>query len=392
MKTKIISLMGHCQAAPSNMIDSYDAIDLRQACPLDRHASKPGMMSHDLAGVHGDALHVLMISTISLKIKRRTTRQERTYFAEGMAAMKDSFEGEPTATTLLEARVGHRSLTTKAFTDFKVLLNEEMYQRITMKKKTPGSGLTSIELLTQSRWSQEQLRDLSRRLLSAQEEDKERISHELSNGIAQALISIHTKLDAMKGGPPTTNREFQKKLSLTQRLVSQSVDAVHRIACELRPAVLDDLGLVPALQSYMKLFFKRTGIHVTLTACGSFDALNGDARIVLYRVAQEALSNIAKHAKGSHVELSLHESRGFTVMEVRNTGHGFQANGAESLNDVQHLGILGMRERVEMIGGTFRVKSAPHKGTTIRAEIPRLSAGVGKQPSVSTIKAPHECL
>ncbi len=392
MKTKTLSLMRRYHAALSNHIESDDDSNLRPARALGHQSLKLGMKPLDLARLHEAVLHSLILRITSGTAKKRAALQGRDFFAEAMTAMEENHTGEPMATAPLKVMADNPSRPTKEYSASKERLKEEMHQPTSVKKQPPGSGLTSIELLNQSRWSQEQLRDLSRRLVSAQEEDKGRISHELSNGIAQVLTSINTRLDALKEQPTVTIRDFQKKLSLTQRLIAQSVDAVHRIARDLRPAVLDDLGLVPALQSYMKFFFKQTGIRVTFTACGSLESLNGDARIVLYRVAQEALSNVAKHAKGSHVELNLRESRGFTIMEVRNTRNGFQVTGAQSTNDVRHLGILGMRERVEMIGGTFCVKSAPHKGTTIRAEIPRVSARVGNQPPVSSIFAPLEYL
>jgi signal transduction histidine kinase len=152
--------------------------------------------------------------------------------------------------------------------------------------------------------------------------------------------------------------------------VEKSVDIVHRFARELRPTVLDDLGLIPALHSYMKSFAKRTGVRASLTAFAAVERLDATRRTVLFRVAQEALTNVARHAQARRVEVSIRTLPGCVCMKIKDDGRSFNVERALHANGGKHLGLLGMRERLEMVGGKFVVESAPGKGTTVQAHIP----------------------
>ena len=164
------------------------------------------------------------------------------------------------------------------------------------------------QLLEQSRQMQEQLRLLSRQVLSAQEEERKKISRELHDVIAQTLTGINVRLAALKKQATINTRGLERSIARTQRLVQQSVDIVHQFARELRPTVLDDLGLIPALHTFMKHFRAETGIQVSLSAFAAVEQLNGDKRTVLYRVAQEALTNVARHAQASQAEVKHSET------------------------------------------------------------------------------------
>jgi signal transduction histidine kinase len=217
---------------------------------------------------------------------------------------------------------------------------------------------------------QEQLRLLSRQLLSAQEEERKMISRELHDQIAQTLTGINIRLAALKTEATVNTKGLQKKISSTQRLVEKSVDIVHRFARELRPTVLDDLGLIPALLSFMKSFNKRTGVRTSLTAFAAVERLDTAKRTVLFRIAQEALNNVARHAHASRVEVNIQKLPDCICMKIKDDGKSFQVHQVLHAKGNKHLGLLGMRERLEMIGGSFGVESAPGKGTTIQAQIP----------------------
>jgi signal transduction histidine kinase len=147
---------------------------------------------------------------------------------------------------------------------------------------------------------------------------------------------------------------------------------VHQFAGQLRPAALDDLGLIPALHSYMKDFAKRTGLAIRFASftLGKIEQLDSAKRTVLYRVAQEALVNVAKHAQASLVKVRIQKLGGIIRMDVKDNGKSFEVQRVLSTKRNKGLGLLGMRERVEMVGGRFAVESAPGQGTTIRAEVP----------------------
>jgi two-component sensor histidine kinase len=171
---------------------------------------------------------------------------------------------------------------------------------------------------------QEQLRHLSRQLLLAQEEERKRISRELHDEIAQTLTGINVRLAALKTEATHNTKGLQNKIASTQRMVEKSVDIVHRFARELRPTVLDDLGLIPALHSFVKSFSKQTRIHVGLTVYAAVEQLDSVKRTVLYRVAQEALTNVARHAHASRVDLSIEKLPRTVCLTIQDNGKSFQ--------------------------------------------------------------------
>jgi signal transduction histidine kinase len=152
--------------------------------------------------------------------------------------------------------------------------------------------------------------------------------------------------------------------------VAASAKSVHQFARDLRPAVLDDLGLIPALHSFMKNFTARTGVRTHLTAFAEVEQLEMARRTVLFRVAQEALTNVARHAQASRVEVNIQKRLDGVCLEIKDDGRSFQAERTLHANGGKRLGLLGMRERVEMVGGGFGIQSAPERGTTIMAQMP----------------------
>ena len=252
--------------------------------------------------------------------------------------------------------------------------NEELRQEIARRKVIEESLRKSeqhqSQMLDQSRLMQEQLRNLSRQVLQAQEEERKRISRELHDVIAQTLTGINLRLATLQKNAGRNPKVFDRHLARTQLLIEKSVNIVHEFARELRPAVLDDLGLIPALHSFMKNFTAQTGVHVHLKAFAEVEQLATSQRTVLFRVAQEALTNVNRHAKASRVEVSIEKLPASIGMKIKDDGKSFQVERVLNSKGSQRLGLLGMRERVEMVGGTFSIESAPGKGTTIKVEIP----------------------
>jgi len=262
-------------------------------------------------------------------------------------------------------------------------LEQEIVRRQAVEESLKQSEQYQIRLVDQARHMQEQLRHLSRQVLRAQEEERKRISRELHDVIAQTLtgINIHLAFLEKEAG---NNKDFGRIIARTQQLVEKSVDIVHRFALELRPAVLDDLGLIPALNTFMKGFKEETGIHVSLSAFAGVEKVNGERRIVLYRVAQEALTNAARHAQASHVEVRIQKRKGAICMRIIDNGRGFQVEPVRRAKEVKRLGLLGMKERLEMVGGTFTVTTAPGKGTTVQAEVPLANDRNGEAGKISS--------
>jgi PAS domain S-box-containing protein len=225
-------------------------------------------------------------------------------------------------------------------------------------------------LLLESVALQKKFRALTHQIITAQEEERKKISRELHDVVVQTLVGINVELAALGGAPGLTNPPLLKKLGRTQRMVAKSVQAVHQFARELRPAVLDDLGLIPALHSHLKLVAVQHQLQIKLKAFAGVEQLAGDHRTVLYRVAQEALTNVVRHARATAVTVSLSQRPGILRLEVQDNGQSFAVAPMLSAKTNKRLGLLGMRERMEMIGGSLVILSAPGRGTTVRAELP----------------------
>ena len=214
-----------------------------------------------------------------------------------------------------------------------------------------------------------QLSQLTRQIIMAQEELRKEISRELHDEVVQTLIGINVELSALRKGAIVDVRTM-KKIGYTQRMVEKSVIEVHRFARELRPAVLDDLGLIPALHAYIKSLAERAKVKIQMTAFGGVEALGDNERTVLFRVAQEALTNVARHARATEVKMNISKISGAIRMEISDNGRSFLVEKIVSSKNPKRLGLVGMKERVEMVGGSLTIESARGKGTTVRVEIP----------------------
>lgn len=247
-----------------------------------------------------------------------------------------------------------------------------------VQRKVVTAALRKIEhhyaqLLAESYRMQQQLRHLSHQILVAHEEERKKISRELHDEVGQILAGVNIRLATLKNESAIHNRSIKRKIASTQQLVEKSMRTIHRFARELRPAVLDDVGLIPALQSYVKDLARRTHIPIRFKVTNPArirGRLGTVQRTAFYRVAQEALNNVVKHAKASLVSINLHRCDGVVRMEIKDNGKSFSVERMMRMKKRKRLGLLGMRERMEMIGGSFALKSDPGRGTTVRAQAP----------------------
>jgi len=254
------------------------------------------------------------------------------------------------------------------------LANEEANREIARRKAMEASLRKSEQvqraLLLASRTLHAQRRHLARQVLLAQEEERRKISRELHDEIAQVLTGITVHLSALNGKEAMVPREFRRRLALAQRLAGKSIEVVRRYARELRPSVLDDLGLIPALRSYVQEASEQSGLNISFTAFKEVETLPSVSKTMLYRVAQEALTNVARHARAEHVSVKIRRLPGAALLEVRDDGRSFSVERMLASRRSGRLGLLGMRERVEMMDGRFDITSEPGLGTIVTAEIP----------------------
>ncbi|MGH9337539.1 MAG: histidine kinase, partial [Vicinamibacteria bacterium] len=227
------------------------------------------------------------------------------------------------------------------------------------------------ELFRQAQEMQDSLRALSLEVLRVQEDERKRISRDLHDEVGQALTAIQMNLEILKKRPSEDDTPTPKRMADTQDLVARTIETVHRFCRDLRPAMLDDLGLVPTLKWYTKTFAERTGIRVNLRASRSVEKLDHDGKTLVYRVLQESLTNVWKHAGAQEAEVAIRAFHRGISMEIRNDGKAFEVERyVRPRQQGGGLGLLGMQERVRQVNGEFTVESVMGKGTTIRVQIP----------------------
>jgi two-component system sensor histidine kinase UhpB len=206
--------------------------------------------------------------------------------------------------------------------------------------------------------------------MRAQEEERRRLARDLHDEVNQALTAILLRLEALAQETPP---ERAPEVVELKRLVNQAMDELLNLARQLRPSALDDHGLVAALETQLKRFSARTGIEARLDTAGEPDALADVVQTAIYRVAQEALTNVTRHAGAMVVELVLAADDDEVELRVSDDGSGFDPAvlpHANSLTPGRGLGLIGMAERARLVGGELDVRSAPGGGTTITLRVP----------------------
>ena len=148
------------------------------------------------------------------------------------------------------------------------------------------------------------------------------------------------------------------------------METVHRFSRELRPAMLDDLGLVPALRSYVRAFAERNAVTVRFGSRGDVEKMGSEQKLVLYRVAQEGLTNVAKHAQATQVVVNLRHCKNSVSLEISDNGKAFSLEKQIGSGGQKRLGLIGIQERIRLVQGEFALKSEPGKGTTVRVQVP----------------------
>jgi two-component system sensor histidine kinase UhpB len=209
-------------------------------------------------------------------------------------------------------------------------------------------------------------RESARRELLAQEGERRRVAAELHDEIGQGLTALLIELDHAGADAPAAQRAA---LTAPREVAAQLLDDVRRLARSLRPEVLDELGLVPALTNLCDRLAARTGLEIDLQGNGALPALGADVQLVLYRVTQESLTNVVRHADAEHVKVRLAVRGDRVELQVADDGAGI-ATSARPGN-----GIRGMRERAVLVGGRLDVESGAGAGTRVSLSIPLERAG-----------------
>lgn len=198
--------------------------------------------------------------------------------------------------------------------------------------------------------------------LRAQEQERARVARDLHDEVNQSLTGLLLRLEAVTEEAPP---ELEAELAETKTLANRAMLELLSLARQLRPTALDDLGLAAAISGQVEQI-AGAGVEAELSTEGDFSDLGDDVQLVLYRVAQEALSNAARHSDAARIAVKLRRSEGGAELEVADDGRGFAFEQSE-----RGLGIAGMRERALLVGGELTIESRPGQGTTVRLNVPR---------------------
>lgn len=240
--------------------------------------------------------------------------------------------------------------------------------------------LTGLAInIRETRLADTKLHALTRKIVETQEEERGRIARELHDGISQVLVSVRYTLDHAKRMLGRSQGETENSIDLATENLNMAIREVRQISHDLRPGMLDDLGLAKALENLGANFAKRTNIEVVVQATALRDLLSAEAKTTLFRIAQEALTNIERHAQATRVELRLGASRKGVTLEIADNGKGFDLYELRRRKSMgAGIGLKNMEERLEPFDGHLDINSSP-SGTRVAAQMPLRAVRVGNR-------------
>ena len=216
----------------------------------------------------------------------------------------------------------------------------------------------------------ERLRNLALHLQSIREEERTLIAREIHDELGQMLTFLKIQITLVGKKLNDDQQSLKDKIESSIKLIDDSIDSIQRIAEKLRPNVLDELGISPAIDWQAKDFSAHTGIGCVCDLPKEEPFLDKEKATAVFRIFQEALTNVARHANANRVFISLKEYKDNLILEIKDNGKGITAN---QINDPRSLGLLGMKERAMLFGGTVTIKSSMNSGTTVKVELPLLN-------------------
>lgn len=220
--------------------------------------------------------------------------------------------------------------------------------------------------------------ELLHQVVSAQEKERQRIARELHDETGQTLTALGLGLAAASERVKSNPSLASQQLAELKKLSAQALEELHELVADLRPSLLDDLGLVPALRKQVQEFASRTEVQADFVVNGRHRRVKPEIETILFRIAQEALTNVAKHAAAETVSVRLAYTDNSVQLTVQDDGRGFDPDKVFNTGPKQRRawGLLGIQERVALVGGTLEIESQPGAGTTIRVDIPLIYEGV----------------
>lgn len=327
------------------------------------------MTTLELAILHEDLLLTEVLADIPTRKQPAQIKRSAEFFA-AVISSEVTTAGNKISTPDQRKIITQLSQRAHELVVAKRQLSTEITRRKAVEISLKASEAHHAKSLKDAKFLKDRLQALSRQILSLHEQERKKISKDLHDVVAQSLMGINVRLATLKIKTGQNTQEFNRTISSTQRLLTKTAQMVHQFASGLRPSVLDDIGLIPALHALMIDFSIRSGVRAELKASRKADKLADDSRTVLFRVAQEALTNVERHSAAEHVKVVIREIANCVVMTIVDDGKSFSVQQVLRSRSNKQLGLLGMRERVDMIGGSFEVESASGQGTKITVSLP----------------------
>lgn len=217
---------------------------------------------------------------------------------------------------------------------------------------------------------EKRFRLISQGVLRIQEAERARISRELHDGVGQSLTALKMQLELLERAAAPEQEGLRLRLGELTRIADRSLQDVRQLSRLLRPQMLDELGLAPTLRWLARTVEEGTGLGVELSIEGMEDRVHPDLETVVYRLVQEALTNVVKHARAATAEVVLRRGRDRLFLAVRDRGRGFDARHALDAGEGERGGLRGMRDRVDLFGGRLRLRSSAGEGASVEVELP----------------------
>jgi two-component system NarL family sensor kinase len=251
-------------------------------------------------------------------------------------------------------------------------LTVEMSAALSLNANGRARGLVMVARdITERKRAEEELRHLSRRIIEAQEAERLRVARELHDGVNQVLASVKMRLRKVEDIASELNPAAREILSRSYRLIVQALEENRRIAYNLRPSDLDELGLAAACQNFCKELRSRTNLKVTCGATRLRQRLAAMVELNLFRIVQEAVNNVEKHAHAKTVRVRLFQRDKSMILQIRDDGHGFVSKTSKAGKGKRSgNGLSNMHQRAMAIGGICEVKSVLNKGTSVTVQVP----------------------
>jgi len=354
-KSRLADSEGRLRGILDSAMDAIITVDERQNVVLFNDAAQAmfGCPREEAIGVplasfiperfrHGHAAHVEQFGATGVSARRMGG-------ARVVTGLRRNGEEFPIDASISQLREGDAKLYTVILRDV-------------------SERVRTLENLAHSR---EELRELASAASTAREEEKSRIARELHDEIAQSMSALKMDIGLVRGSPVGADPSLAKRLDRMESQIVQTIASMRRIAADLRPLSLDDLGLAAALETLAQTFERRSGVHVTLAVSDPELRVAPAHATAIYRIVQESLTNIGKHAGAANVDITIAKGEDRITMTVSDDGVGFAPDAARK---PQSYGLLGIRERAYLLNGEASVASEPGKGTTVTVVLPLADA------------------